>query len=241
LLRIELPGPEVFFEPLPNDPTRVRAALWEFLSAHWFEVDLLDEYNTHRLLRPGMVVLDVGANVGTFAAVASRRVGSGGRVISVEPVTTNLECLSRTIEANGLANVEVLERAIGDENGTLEIFVSPTYSGRHSAVIKAGKPHSVRVRQSTVDALVAELRLEAIDFLKIDIEGYEVHALRGAVETIKRFRPIVAIAAYHDRAHPEMLSALMTESAQDCDVFLKRSPPLFPFVKCFGMPRERRV
>jgi FkbM family methyltransferase len=157
----------------------------------------------------GDVVLDIGANVGSFALAASRLVGPAGHVYCCEPMPENRECLRRTIEANGLGNVTIVPVAVGDVVGELEIRIGRD-SGGHSAVLVGDGP-SVTVPVTTVDALIPETGVGRVGFIKVDVEGMEAEVLRGARDTVRRDAPILAVAGYHKPGDLEVLPALMHE------------------------------
>lgn len=158
-------------------------------------------------LVPGMTVIDLGANLGVFATRAAKRVGAAGRVIAVEPHPDNFARLKANAERNGLARLECVQAAAGDREGTVPLYVHER-GINHSLVRGSGK--SVPVRLTTVDALVKERGLTRVDFLKVDIEGVVPEALRGATETLKRFRPLIALERDSDaesRGLDEILSS----------------------------------
>ena len=141
-------------------------------------------------LARGLVVLDLGANLGVFATRAAKAVGPSGRVIAVEPHPDNFARLQGNARRNGLAWLECVQAAAGDRDGQVELFVHER-GINHSIVRGSGK--SVTVPLRTVDGLVRERGLTRVDFLKIDIEGAVPAALRGASETLKRLKPLIAL------------------------------------------------
>jgi FkbM family methyltransferase len=143
----------------------------------------LPEYS----IRPGDVVLDVGAGIGTEALPFSRMVGDSGRVIAVEAHPTTYAKLERVCRANNLRNVEAIHAAVMDSEGTVKITDLQAESYLENKIGSEGVP----VAAITIPALVAKLRLDRIDFLKMNIEGAELPALRGALEVL----PIVRNAA----------------------------------------------
>ncbi|MBI3566068.1 MAG: FkbM family methyltransferase [Elusimicrobia bacterium] len=158
-------------------------------------------------LKPGMVVVDLGANLGVFAARAAKRVGPEGRVVAVEPHPDNFARLKGNAERNGLKNLDCVNAAAGDHEGEVALFVHER-GINHSLVRGSGK--SLPVRLTTVDALVKEKGLARVDFLKVDIEGVVPEALRGASDTLKRFRPLIALERDSDaesRGLDEILAA----------------------------------
>jgi FkbM family methyltransferase len=150
------------------------------------------------------VLIDVGANIGVFcflaADVLKRR---GGQALAIEPLAQNLEFLTDSIEANGLGDVIVpLAVVVGDHDGVLSL--APLESGTianarpvswsGSEVI--GTSANVSVPMKTLHSIVSERRLGGVSFLKIDIEGAELFALRGAETLLKTQRPLV-YAEFH--------------------------------------------
>ncbi|MCB9169316.1 MAG: FkbM family methyltransferase [Flavobacteriales bacterium] len=135
-------------------------------------------------LRPGMIVMDPGANMGYFAACCLGMVLPGGHVYSFEPSNT---CLQRLRAHNDLDHVPgwtLLPMAITDVVGMQTFYDTPRVTTRGFACLegvydpKDKMPHPVQV--TTVDAFCSERRIDRIDFLKLDIEGSELPALKGA-------------------------------------------------------------
>jgi FkbM family methyltransferase len=168
-----------------------------------------DEYGAdQRSVRSGDIVLDVGANVGVFTRVALRRGAS--RVIAIEPAPWALECLRRNFAGEiGQGRVVIYAKGAWDRDDTLELTVAPgmaTSSG--SVAFHNGAEKSVMVPLTTIDKLVAELALPRIDFIKMDIEGAEPNALRGAINSVRRYHPRLAISLEHRPTDPDTIPAL---------------------------------
>jgi FkbM family methyltransferase len=138
-------------------------------------------------IRPGDVVLDVGAGIGTEALPFSRMVGDSGRVIAVEAHPTTYAKLERVCQANKLHNVELVHAAVMDSDVPVKISDLQAESYLENKIGAEG----VAVPATTIPDLVAKLHLGRIDFLKMNIEGAEVPALRGARDVL----PIVRHAA----------------------------------------------
>lgn len=158
----------------------------------------------------GDTVLDLGGNFGTSALTFARRTGPEGRVFSFEPAFA--APLTRTLEENGVGNVTVIPHAVGDAPGEMDFYVSD--AGIDSRL--SDKPHGGarrRVRVVSLDEFVTEFGLDRVDFIKVDIEGAEEQAIRGATAVIERFRPKWSISSYHtdlqgDRQHPKLVRLL---------------------------------
>jgi FkbM family methyltransferase len=148
--------------------------------------------------RGASVVIDVGANVGTSALIASQAVGTDGRVVAIEPDPLNYQRLREHLDLNGISNVTPLQIGLSDEAGEMRLEV-PDAHNRGTARLTAGPGTVVRV--TTLDALVADESLERVDAIKIDVEGWETHVIRGASHILRAFRPrlYVELADQHLR------------------------------------------
>ena len=150
--------------------------------------------------RPGDVILDLGAHVGTFAVYAAKQVGPKGRVIAFEPSSSNFQLLQQNACLNRLENLDLLNRGAWDREADLDLALSPMSSSHSLYVGSSPAPRNgqiERIHVSTVDQSLAELGIDRVQFVKMDIEGAEVEVLRGMDQLIKRCQPAMAVAAYH--------------------------------------------
>ena len=149
---------------------------------------------------PGAVVMDVGGTIGAVACWLAVRVGAAGRVIVFEPDAGNLETLRRNIVLNGVANVELIEKGAWESAGELEFHAGGNYTSSFRPTDYIEKRPDlyrvVRIPVTTIDAEVARLGLGRLDCIKMDIEGSEGPALRGARETLRRLRPAVIVETH---------------------------------------------
>jgi len=160
-------------------------------------------------VRAGDIVLDCGANVGVYVREA---LAAGARlVVAIELAPENLECLRRNFAAEVAAGrVIVYPKGVWDRDDWLTLNVDPENSAADSVVIRPEKSHpGPKVPLTTIDKLVAELKLERVDFIKTDIEGAEQKALLGAQATLARFRPRLALSAYHRPDDPVEIPILV--------------------------------
>ena len=136
-----------------------------------------------------MTVLDVGANLGYYTLLFSTLVGSRGRVVAFEPCPQNFSLLSRSLKANGMANVTVLQKAVAASPGELPLLLSPRVFGGHRiGMDRTGddadaSEETITVSSVTVDDVVEHYGLRP-DFVKMDIEGAECFALQGMERTL---------------------------------------------------------
>jgi len=146
---------------------------------------------------PRDYVLDGGGCWGDTALYFAEKVGEGGKVFSFEFLTEHLEIMQRNLEVNPTLGhrVEIVRRALWLESGK-----DMDYEARGPGTRLlggAGTSPSPKVKTLAIDDFVAERKLARLDFIKMDIEGSELSALRGAERTLKHFVPKLAICVYH--------------------------------------------
>lgn len=136
-------------------------------------------------IKVGGTALDVGANIGAYSILLGQWVGASGQVYAFEPAPEPFDGLSRHIVLNGLANtVHPIHMAVGAEVTTAQLLVAGT--GGESRLASAGDGGAtITVPVTTIDAFCAERGLSP-DFIKVDVEGFELAVLKGARETIRR-------------------------------------------------------
>ena len=149
-----------------------------------------------RVLSPGMVVYDIGANIGFFTVIAARLVGPHGRVLAFDPLPENVRWLRHNIALNGFEHVDVIEAAVGAEERTARL--AEAEAGVWARISETGEH---RVPMMRLDDRIVDGSLPAPDVVKIDIEGYEVQALDGMGATLADHRPVV-IVELHDTLAP---------------------------------------
>jgi FkbM family methyltransferase len=133
-----------------------------------------------RLVRPGSNALDVGANIGFYTLLLSDLVGPEGHTYAFEPDATNFKHLSAIAGCRN--NVTLVPKAVSDRSGTLAMYTSPTLNVDHRTYKTASYKDAITVDGVSIDDYVAE-RFR-VDFIKMDIQGYELNALRGMERTI---------------------------------------------------------
>lgn len=162
-----------------------------------------------RAVRAGDVVLDCGANVGVYTRVA---LNAGAKlVVAIELAPENIECLRRNFpEEIRAGRVLVYPKGVWDKDDVLTLQVDPENSAADSIVMRPEKAREgPRVPLTTIDKLAAELKLERVDYIKMDIEGAEQNALLGAQATLAKYRPRMALSAYHRPEDPQKIPELV--------------------------------
>lgn len=180
-------------------PERILQIIKKVYYAHLLrffeESDEVDLKIIKNLIKYGDSVVDVGANIGVYTKYLSELVGIHGRVYSVEPIPLTFEILCSNVRKLGLKNVELINYAISDTNGSVTMEVPLYESGGenfYEAKIVEGKTNGslrrVRVESKTIDYLFSGLPYN-ISFIKCDVEGHELNCIKGAMKIIKESKP----------------------------------------------------
>jgi FkbM family methyltransferase len=160
------------------------------------------ERHTQRLfsekIHPGAVVLDIGANVGFFTLLASKLVGPAGHVHAFEPLPRNLYYLEQHIRLNEAVNITVHSLAITSTTGAARFG-----DGENASQGRLSHAGEIRVVTASLDDLIASGRIPRPDFIKIDIEGAEGEALRGAA-TLLAGSPQTIVLSTHGSGQHEL-------------------------------------
>lgn len=156
------------------------------------------------LIKPGDVVLDLGANFGWYTKFMAEIVQSEGKVFSIEPVPLNYKVLDGIVHSLHLRNVKTLHCAISDNNGIQTMAVPLTGSGEENLyeakiveVNGTSDVHTIEVETRTLDSLFGDLA-QKIEFIKCDVEGHELKCLKGAEKIIEKFHPAWMIEVWGD-------------------------------------------
>jgi FkbM family methyltransferase len=158
------------------------------------------------LLKPGAVVLDIGAHHGYYTLIASKCVGHAGRVIAFEPSPRERIRLQKHVRLNSCRNVRIEPLALGAANAEMDLFlVDGTQDWCNSLKPPAvdARTSQVRVRVRSLDDFMADANLPGVDFLKLDIEGAELEALKGARKLLTSGnRPVLMVEVENERTKP---------------------------------------
>jgi len=188
--------------------------------------------NRDEYVRRGDIVFDCGAHVGVYTHMALRQ--GAAKVIAVEPEPVNLECLRRNFAPEiQEGRVVVIPKGVWDSTGTLEMHEGLENSGTSSLVRDQGGK-SFKIEVTTIDSIVRELNLPRVDYIKMDIEGAERNALRGALETLRHWRPRLMMDNYHRPDDSAVLPAIVRSAypdyAQTCSFCEAEAGRILPHV-----------
>lgn len=154
-------------------------------------------------IHQGDVVYDIGAHVGYYSLLASKKVGKNGCVIAFEPHPTNLHFLYRHLELNRCQNVRVMEAAVAKSSGTSFFRLHPSRS--MGSLTAEGE---LQVKMVGLDELLSKQELPVPQCLKFDIEGAELLALEGARKLISTTHPKLFVATHSLGIHEDCCALL---------------------------------
>ncbi len=179
-LSVRFEGMPVFVRPGTNDLDLL--VHHEPRSRAWFAV------------RPGEVVVDVGAHIGLYTLLAAK---AGASVLAIEPDPENRALLEANVERNRLRDVQVVPVAVSDRSGMVALRrPGGPNRGTTSLVLPAegvlvASSRDVQVRREPLDRIVGQCGLDRVDWLKVDVEGHEIAALEGGRDTLRRTRRLL--------------------------------------------------
>ena len=168
------------------------------------------------MVKKGDVVIDAGAWIGDFSAYASIK---GATCYAFEPNRRILPLLRTTRQLN--PNIHVVEKGLGNQSG-FSFFEQSTFHSGGGKVTSEPASAAERVEITTIDDFVATQKLERVDFIKADIEGFERYMLQGAVKTLREFAPELAICTYHLPDDPQVLAKIVLEANPNYRIVQKR-------------------
>ncbi|MGC9598986.1 MAG: FkbM family methyltransferase [Minisyncoccia bacterium] len=187
---------------------------YHYLAILLFEVIVFDQYHIADYLKEGAVVIDAGANIGTFSAFASH-IAPHAKIYAFEPAPDVFAILKENMK--GLQNVSCRELGLGDAVAQKTIH-GTTFEDSGLRDMREGKQASI----TTLDQFIQEENVPRVDFIKIDTEGYEKQILNGARETIQKWRPTIAMSAYHHPGDKKALPAILRSFVPEYACELKK-------------------
>jgi len=172
--------------------------------AQRFEKQEIDTFQ--RIIKPGMTIVDAGANIGLYSLIASKLVGDKGKVFSFEPSLETFQRFLNNIKLNRFSNITPLNFGLGDKpNEKLILRQDKGYGDAERYLFPANEAPSIKLENmneilieeeiiiDTLDNYLNKINVNKIDFLKIDTEGFEYYILKGAEQMLKNSPEIVML------------------------------------------------
>lgn len=143
-------------------------------------------------VKPADVVLDIGANIGFYSLLFSDLVGTNGKVYAFEPEKNNFNKLIQNTKRK--TNIHCINAAVADTSGILNLYSSEFGLNVDFKVYKSGNNQIVQtIRAYTIDDFIQEFNIQKLNWIKMDIQGYEYFALSGMTETLKKYPDVKII------------------------------------------------
>ncbi|MEM3370817.1 MAG: FkbM family methyltransferase [Candidatus Woesearchaeota archaeon] len=191
-----------------------------------------DQYNAKEFIRSKDVVIDAGANVGIFSILASLL--TRNKIYAFEPDPKIFKCLEHNISALGIRNVICINKGLGEQiknkkinRAILNYAISAVEDSDMSVGSVAG---FANIEIIPLDKFVKDEKIHKVNFIKIDVEGYELKVIDGAKQTIRKFKPVISVSAYHQKDHVRLIPKQILKIREDYKYVLeKRDEPDYIF------------
>lgn len=186
------------------------------------DYEIEDEQLLFRLLDNTAVVLDVGANLGWHSLVISKRL-PGSTVYSFEPIPENYKYLVTNLCLNSANNVTSYNFGLSDQSGQFDFHYFPEGSvlaSQHN-LIGCSKSKKLQCKLETMDSFFEESKVKKVDFIKVDVEGAELHVVKGGIATIQEYKPILMLELLEKWSvqfgyHPDEVINLLKDLGYSC-------------------------
>jgi len=150
-----------------------------------------------RELKKGMICLDIGSNIGYFALLESKKVGNTGKIIAIEPSPMNFKQLKKNVMLQENSNIEIHNFACGDYDGLTKFSVSEI--SNWSRIVGEKDLGSDKILSivdipiKKMDSFLETNPLSTIDVIRMDVEGHECQVIKGMLNTINKYKPLVVL------------------------------------------------
>ena len=158
--------------------------------------------------KKGDIVIDIGAHIGLYTIISSKRVGANGKVVAIEADPSNFEMLNSNIKLNQLTNVTPLNYAVYSKETKVKLYLPSGESGftKYNTIMPNWintQEKFVEVNANTLDYLLQlnEIRQEEVNWIKIDVEGAEFEVLKGATNVLSKSKDIAILMELHGPPH----------------------------------------
>jgi FkbM family methyltransferase len=164
------------------------------------------EEDIQKLFRPneGDIVIDVGAHIGRYTVIASKMVGSQGKVIAIEAHPVNYDLLRQNIELNKLNNVIALNYAVHSKETMVKLYESGQEKGftiYNTIMTDRTTPNNqkyIEIKAKTLDSLLLKNGINQVNWIKIDVEGAELEVLKGATDLLSSGKDTSLLIEIHN-------------------------------------------
>ncbi|OGN60368.1 MAG: hypothetical protein A3F40_04930 [Chlamydiae bacterium RIFCSPHIGHO2_12_FULL_27_8] len=179
------------------DGTDMRGVPFEKINFFEYEKDELEIIN--QIIVDDMIILDIGANIGWYSMLFGKKYPKAF-IYAFEPISELYRYCLENINFNDLKNVNIFNIGLSNFNGKQSLYFSPETAALSSNknIIEYKNMQKEEVVVKTLDSFINEIELDKLDFIKCDVEGAELNVILGALNSIKRFLPVIFIELFHE-------------------------------------------
>jgi len=175
---VEIDGQKMFLDDLDSMCLSINRVYEEF-----------ETKVVKKIIKKGDVVVDLGAMIGYYTLIFAKLVGNEGKVHAFEPEPTNFEILKKNVEINGYKNVILVRKAVSSKTGMEKLFISKWNKGGNTMLDLKDFDQSIKIDSIRLDDYLTDFAGK-IDFIKIDIEGFEIEAIKGMSSVLQKMKNI---------------------------------------------------
>jgi FkbM family methyltransferase len=177
-----------------RDGVKYSLDLSELIDWHiYFGIKEPSKHVFFELIKPGNIVMDVGANIGDMTLNFAKQVGETGNVYSFEPFLPSFNKLKKNIEMNQFRGIHPFNIGLGDTSGTFFLEERDNHNSGMNRIATNIKKKGHAIKVTTLDQFIKDKNIAQIDFIKIDVEGFEKKILNGSKELLTTFKPVLFI------------------------------------------------
>jgi len=139
-------------------------------------------------IKVGCTVIDCGAKIGEYSLIAAKKVGNNGRVIAIEPYSPAAKMLKDNFELNNFTNFKILNVAVSDKSGITKLYENPVRGTGFldPTIIDKKLTQFSEIQVQTLDEIISHEKLERVDMIKIDVEGFEYETILGCKKSLEK-------------------------------------------------------
>lgn len=175
----------------------------------YFGIKDVSKEKLYRMINENNIVIDIGTNVGEVLMNFAKLVGNGGAVYGFEPDTINYNRCVENLNLNNFKNIYLEKLGLGHTKGKFKLIVNtPSNRGGNRIVSTINTDNNLEeIDIITLDEYIENKQIHSINLIKIDVEGFELNVLKGAVNTLRKFKPILFIEVDNNNLREQGASA----------------------------------
>lgn len=181
--------------------TMYARSLDRLLALYLWKYSLLESFETsivQKLVKKGMTVVDIGANIGFYTLQLAKLVGPGGRVYAFEPDPENFRLLKKNLQTNRIKNVLPIKKAVSNSTGRVRLYLCEEHHGNHKIYDEGTGRTTISIPSVALDDFCGN-KIRP-DFIKMDIEGAEYLAICGMKKILSRSPRLILISEFAPEA-----------------------------------------